>query len=113
MAETGPIPHDPATGRVVALGAKHPVERVVASGYSLIVDVEAASCGLYALSQGDSPGMVEPGSPGLPDSGELLRVNGNGTFTVIVDEPRPADVAVVRRRHGLHRDAWRRRAHCR
>ena len=28
MAETGPIPHDPATGRVVALGAKHPVERV-------------------------------------------------------------------------------------
>ena len=86
MAEAGPIPHDPATGRVVALGAKHPVERVVASGYSLIVDVEAASCGLYALSQGDSPGMVEAGSPGLPDSGELLRVNGNGTFTVIVDE---------------------------
>ena len=85
MAETGPIPHDPATGRVVALGAEHPVERVVASGYSLIVDVEAASCGLYALSQGDSPGMVEPGSPGLPDSGELLRVNGDGTFTVIVD----------------------------
>ena len=85
MAETGPIPHDPAAGRVVSLGAKHPVERVVASGYSLIVDVEAASCGLYALSQGDSPGMVEPGSPGLPDSGELLRVNGNGTFTVIVD----------------------------
>ncbi len=86
MAEAGPIPHDPATGSVVALGAKHPVERVVASGYSLIVDVEAASCGLYALSQGDSPGMVEAGSPGLPDSGELLRVNGNGTFTVIVDE---------------------------
>ena len=85
IAETGPIPHDPAAGRVVAVNADHPVERVVASGYSLIVDVEAASCGLYALSQGDSPGMVEPGSPGLRNSGELLRVNGNGTFTVIVD----------------------------
>ena len=96
MAEAGPIPHDPATGRVVALGAKHPVERVVASGYSLIVDVEAASCGLYALSQGDSPGMVEPGSPGLPDSGELLRVNGNGTFTVIVDGlDRPTSLSFV------------------
>ena len=96
MAEAGPIPHDPATGRVVALGAKHPVERVVASGYSLIVDVEAASCGLYALSQGDSPGMVEPGSPGLPDSGELLRVNGNGTFTAIVDGlDRPTSLSFV------------------
>jgi sugar lactone lactonase YvrE len=96
MAETGPIPHDPATGRVVVLGAKHPVERVVASGYSLIVDVEAASCGLYALSQGDSPGMVEAGTPGLPDSGELLRVNGNGTFTEIVDGlDRPTSLSFV------------------
>jgi hypothetical protein len=86
IAETGPIPHTPETGRVVALGVNHPVEREVSAGYSLIVDVEAATCGLYALSQGDSPGMVEPGSPGLPDSGELLRVNGNGTFTVIVDD---------------------------
>ncbi|MEU1971321.1 ScyD/ScyE family protein [Microbacterium sp. NPDC019599] len=85
MAEAGPIPHDPATGRVVALGMSHPVERAVAAGYSLITDVEAAACGLYAVSQGDSPGMVEPGSPGLPESGELLRVNGNGSFSVIVD----------------------------
>ncbi len=96
MAEAGPIPHDPETGRVVALGAKHPVERAVASGYGLIVDVEAASCGLYALSQGDSPGMVEAGTPGLPDSGELLRVNGNGTFTVIVDGlDRPTSLSFV------------------
>lgn len=86
LAEAGPIPHDPAEGKVVVLGPRHPSTREVASGYSLIVDVEAASCGLYALSQGDSPGDVEPGSPGLPDSGELLRVEGNGTFTVIVDE---------------------------
>lgn len=96
MAEAGPIPHDPATGRVVALTAKHPSPRPVAAGYNLIVDVEAASCGLYALSQGDSPGDVEPGTPGLPDSGELLRVNGNGTFTVIVDGlDRPTSLSFV------------------
>lgn len=85
MGEAGPIPHDPADGKVVVGHPHHPVPREVASGYSLIVDVEAASCGLYALSQGDSPGQVPAGSPALPDSGELLRVNGNGTFTVIVD----------------------------
>ena len=61
-----------------------------------IVDVEAASCGYYALSQGDSPGNVEPGTPGLPDSGELLRVNGNGTFTAIIDElDRPTSLSFV------------------
>ncbi|MFH8248794.1 ScyD/ScyE family protein [Microbacterium sp. B2969] len=84
VAEAGPVPYNPADGRVVAVNVNNPVERTVAVGYSLVVDVEAASCGLYALSQGDSPGMVEPGSPGLPNSGELLRVNGNGTFTPIV-----------------------------
>jgi len=96
MAEAGPIPHDPATGKVVVLNPKHPSPRDVASGYSLVVDVEAASCGLYALSQGDSPGNVEPGTPGLPDSGELLRVNGNGTFTAIVDElDRPTSLSFI------------------
>ncbi|KRE28919.1 ScyD/ScyE family protein [Agromyces sp. Soil535] len=85
MGEAGPIPHDPADGKVVVGHPHHPVPREVASGYSLIVDVEAASCGLYALSQGDSPGEVPAGSPALPESGELLRVNGDGTFTVIVD----------------------------
>jgi len=88
MAEAGPIPHDPATGRVVVVDPMHASSspRAVAAGYSLVVDVEAASCGYYALSQGDSPGNVEPGTPGLPDSGELLRVNGNGTFTALIDE---------------------------
>lgn len=85
LGEAGPIPHDPADGKVVVGHPHHPEPREVASGFSLIVDVEAASCGLYALSQGDSPGEVPAGSPALPDSGELLRVNGDGTFTVVVD----------------------------
>jgi hypothetical protein len=40
---------------------------------------------LYALSQG--PGVVgaPPGSPAQPDSGALVEVNGDGTFTIITD----------------------------
>jgi sugar lactone lactonase YvrE len=96
LAEAGPIPHDPATGRVVVLDPRHPSTREVASGASLVVDVEAAACGVYALSQGDSPGDVEPGTPGLPDSGELLRIDGDGSFSVIIDElDRPTSLSFI------------------
>ena len=94
MAEAGPIPHDPATGTVLAFGLWDPRPREVASGYSLLVDVEFGRCGLYALSQGDSPGDVPDGSPALPDSGELLKVNLDGTFTVVaegLDRPTSVD----------------------
>lgn len=89
MAEAGPVPHVPATGRVVSfpLNPAGPNAHEVASGYSLLVDVEAGPDGaLYALSQGDSPGDVPPASPAAPDSGELLLVNRNGSFSVLVDE---------------------------
>ncbi|MBG6237878.1 hypothetical protein IWX78_000833 [Mycetocola sp. CAN_C7] len=86
MAEAGPTPHAPADGRVVSFPLTSPSSavRVVASGYSLLVDVELNRCGkLFALSQGDSAGDVPEGAPGLPDSGELLTVNRNGTFSVV------------------------------
>ena len=87
LAEAGAVPHLPADGKVVSFGVKHPQVRNVASGYSLLVDAEFGPCGsLYALSQGDSPGVVPAGSPALPDSGELLRANRNGTFTVVADQ---------------------------
>lgn len=85
LTEAGPIPYNPEDGKVVSLTEKHATPREVASGFSLLIDVEAASCGLYALSQGDSPGQVPDGSPALPDSGELLKVERNGTLTVVVD----------------------------
>lgn len=84
VSQAGPVPHDPSTGRVLAFGIDRPIAYPLASGYSLIVDVELGRCGLYALSQGDSPGDVQPGSPALPNSGELLRTNLNGTFTPVV-----------------------------
>lgn len=97
MAEAGPVPHLPETGRVVAFGMRIPQPRVVASGYSLLVDVEFGPCGLYALSQGDSPGQVDPGAPALPDSGELLLARRNGTFSVVAEDlDRPTSVAFAR-----------------
>jgi hypothetical protein len=89
LAQAGPVPHDPATGKVVSfpLNAPRPHDHDVASGFSLLVDVESGPDGaLYAISQGDSPGDVPPGSPAAPDSGRLLLVHRNGSFSVLVDE---------------------------
>ena len=58
----------------------------VASGASMLVDVEfGIGRHLYALSQGDWPGSGDPGSPALPNTGALVEVNGDNTFTVITD----------------------------
>jgi hypothetical protein len=40
---------------------------------------------LYALSQGIFPVNGDPGSPALPNTGALVKVNGEGTFTVITE----------------------------
>lgn len=88
MSEAGPVPYAPETGKVVSFRRHAPVKvRDVASGYSLLVDVECGPDGaLYALSQGESPGDVEPGSPALPDSGRLLLVGRHGAFSVLLDK---------------------------
>jgi sugar lactone lactonase YvrE len=89
LSQAGPVPHVPATGKVVSfpLNAPRPHAHDVASGFSLLVDVESGPDGaLYALSQGDSPGDVPPASPAKPDSGRLLLVNRNGSFSVLVDK---------------------------
>ena len=93
VAEAGPVPHAPETGKVITFGLRDPRPRDVASGASLLVDVEFGPCGLYALSQGDSPGDVQDGSPALPDSGELLLVEGDGTFSPVAEDlDRPTSV---------------------
>lgn len=97
VAETGPVPHLPETGKVVAIGLRSGRARDLASGYSVMVDTEfGPDQQLYALSQGDSPGDVEPATPALPDSGELLRVRPDGTLSVIADQlDRPTSVHFV------------------
>ncbi len=58
----------------------------IASGAPLIVDVEFGRARqLYALSQGDGQPDAPPGAPALPDTGALLKVNRDKTFTVIMD----------------------------
>jgi sugar lactone lactonase YvrE len=84
MGQAGPIPHSPQTGRVIRLPS-----RPVASGASLIVDVEFGRHGeLHALSQGvwDLPPTPEnEGKPASPNTGTLLRVRRDGSFATIVD----------------------------
>jgi sugar lactone lactonase YvrE len=96
MAEAGPVPHEPENGKVVAFGPKSSTATEVASGASLLVDVEfGRGRTLYALSQG-SFGGGPPGSPAAPDTGSLVKVNGNGTFTVLADGlDRPTSLELI------------------
>src|SRR6266404_8533276 len=87
MAEAGPVPHLAQNGKVVAFGPKSTTATEVASGAPLLVDVEfGRGRSLYALSQGPGVPGAPPGSPAQPNSGALVKVNGDGTLTIIVDE---------------------------
>jgi hypothetical protein len=84
MAEAGPVPHLPKDGKVVSFGTKSPSAAEVASGASLLVDVEfGRGRTLYALSQGPGVLGAPDGSPAQPNTGSLVKVNGDGAFTVI------------------------------
>jgi sugar lactone lactonase YvrE len=86
MAEAGPIPHLPENGKVVSFEPKSPTVTQVASGGRLPVDVEfARGHTLYALAQGTWPLGNAEGSPALPNTGSLLRVNADGTFTPVAE----------------------------
>jgi sugar lactone lactonase YvrE len=85
MAEAGPVPHLPENGKVVAFRPRSTTAREVASGSPLLVDVEfGRGHRLYALSQGVGSGGPE-GAPALPNTGALVKVNRDGTFTVVID----------------------------
>jgi hypothetical protein len=83
MAEAGPVPHLPENGKVVSFGPTSATATEVASGSPLLVDVEfGPGRTLYALSQGVGSGGPA-GSPALPNTGALVKVNRDGTFTVV------------------------------
>ena len=83
MTETGPIPHLPADGKVVKFSLESPTATEVARGAPLMVDVEfGRGRTLFAISQGIGSGGP-PATPAVPNTGALVRVNGDGTFTTI------------------------------
>ena len=85
MAEAGPSPHDPETGKLVSFVHASPHVKEVASGAPLLVDVEFGFAQrLFALSQGTWHGTA-PGDPADENSGSLVQVNPDGTFTTICD----------------------------
>ena len=96
MAQAGPVPHLPENGKVVSFSPNTPLVTIVASGAPLVLDVEfGRGQTLFALSQGDFSGDPA-GFPALPNTGSLLRVNANGTFSVIADKlDRPTSLEII------------------
>ncbi|HYI78580.1 MAG TPA: hypothetical protein VEW65_13240 [Chryseolinea sp.] len=84
LAQAGPVPHLPENGKVVSFGQKSPTVTTVASGARLLVDVEFSGRTLFALSQGFWDIVVE-GTPAEPNTGSVVKVNHDGTFTQVVD----------------------------
>ena len=85
MSQLGPAPHLPENGRVVTFPSRGAAVREVARGASMLVDVELGRHHtLYALSQGQWDGVGE-GSPALPNTGRLVRVDRSGTLTPLRD----------------------------
>lgn len=87
MAEAGPVPHAPQDGKVVVFGPKSTSATEVASGAPLLVDVEfGRGQTLFAIAQGNFPDPpTDPGSPALPNTGSLVKVNSDGSFTFITE----------------------------
>jgi hypothetical protein len=85
MARMGEVPHTAQDGQVIAFGPGSASARVVAAGAPMLVDVERGrGQTMFALSQGTWDGAF-PGSPANPGEGSLVRVNGDGSFSVVAD----------------------------
>jgi sugar lactone lactonase YvrE len=94
LAQAGPVPHDAADGKVVSFRLSSSSVRDVASGAPLLVDVERGSGGtLYALAQGEFGGGPE-GSPAAPDTGSLVRADGQDLEVVVDGLDRPTSLEV-------------------
>ena len=97
IAEVGPVPvvgQPLPVGRVTSFDRNPPRAlprttsdvREIAAGSTMVIDVEfGPRGGMYALSQGVPTVGIDPGDTSIPNTGRLLRVNANGTFTVLVD----------------------------
>jgi len=96
IAQTGPVPHAPADGKVVAFGPGSAAAAEIASGAPLMVDVERGrGRTLFALAQGTWDGLF-PGSPAMPGTGSLHEIMADGSLRLVVDGlDRPTSLEVI------------------
>jgi sugar lactone lactonase YvrE len=99
MAQAGPIPHLPESGKILALSPHTASATEVASGARLLVDVELGPRGrLYGMSQGiwDLPPIPDnAGAPASPNTGALVRVAGHGFAQVAGGLDRPTSLEFI------------------
>ena len=118
VSEVGPVPvagQPLPAGKVVSFNLRRSwlprQATVVASGSTMTIDVKYGPNGaLYALSQGVPAVGIQPADAATPNTGQLLRVNHDGTFSVIVDglnQPTSLDfVGNTAYIVGLQGDVW-------
>jgi hypothetical protein len=91
MAQAGAIPHAPEDGKVStfrtwSFRSESIESQEVASGTPLPVDVEfGRGRQLYVLSQGVFPESGQPADPAEENTGALVKVERDGTFSTMVD----------------------------
>ena len=85
VTQMGHIPHEPEDGKVVEVRpGGEPLE--VASGASMLIDVEQGARDLlYGVSQGQWDGVAE-GSRAEPNTGRLVVAGRDGELTPVVDD---------------------------
>jgi len=97
LAEAGAIVSGGAeNGKIVAIDAHSRAVSDVAASGPLMVDVERGrGQTLFGLAQGTHSNDI-PGSPADPNTGELLRVDGHGGFSVVATKlDRPTSLEII------------------
>lgn len=90
IGQAGPIPHVPEDSKVFSFTMQSLMPKQLASGVGLediglLSDLEFGPEGvLYGILQGFWDGPFE-GAPAEPNTGALVKVNQDGTFTIIKD----------------------------
>jgi hypothetical protein len=97
FAAAGPTPHLPEDGKVVTLNPRTSVTTDIAAGARLAVDVERGrGQTVFALSQGTFQVGNDPGTPAMPDTGSLMKVDGHGGFTTVATGlDRPTSMEII------------------
>jgi hypothetical protein len=80
------VPHLPEDGKIVSFKKRIDEVTEIAAGGPLLVDVEfGKGKDLFGLAQGVFTPGNPAGSPANPNTGQLLEVDGQGGFTVLVE----------------------------